>query len=105
MLMREKYSAFVVLQKDEEFSLKGKGHYDNCYIVGPGGYVQRYLIPTTPEIVNQITQMELERVFHVSSLPRAISLRSSIIDDEKFVGPFGNRTVYVALIDSASDSY
>jgi hypothetical protein len=49
--------------------------------------------------------MELERVFHVSSLPRAISLRTSIIDDEKFVGPFGNRTVFVALIDSASDRY
>jgi hypothetical protein len=37
--MREKYSAFVVSKKDEEFALKGKANYDNCYIVGPGGYV------------------------------------------------------------------
>ena len=101
--MKEKYSAFVVFEKDPAYA--GRQHYDNCYIIGPNDYIHRYLIPTTPEIINQITLLEIQRVFHISSLPRAISLRKDIIDDDKFIKPFGNRTVFVALIDSASETF
>ena len=56
-LMKEKYDAFVVFEKDPAYG--GKQHYDNCYIIGPNDYIHRYLIPTTPEIINQITLLEI----------------------------------------------
>ena len=55
--MKEKYSAFVVFEKDPAYA--GRQHYDNCYIIGPNDYIHRYLIPTTPEIINQITLLEI----------------------------------------------
>ena len=101
---KERYSAFVVSEKDIS-SAHSNPNYDNCYVVGPNNYTQRYLIPISDNVIHHLAEQEIKKVFLVSSLPRAIVLRKQIIDGDSFIAAFGNRTVYVALIDSGAEDY
>lgn len=74
-------------------------------MLGPEGAVTRYLISTHEQVIDVLTEHEIKNVFKVSSLPRALVLRKDILTGEKFLNNFGNRTIYVGLFDTGSETY
>jgi hypothetical protein len=100
----EKYDSLMVTHADPDYEFEN-GNYDNCYVVGPRDYIQRYLIPKHEMLIDMITEGEIRNVFQISSLPKALVLRDTVIESEQFLQNFGEHTIYVALIDSKNESF
>jgi hypothetical protein len=101
---RDRIRAAIVGVKDQEMDIEND-NYDNCYVIGPRGARHRYLVPKNGQIIEYITEEEIENIFRVASLPRAIVLRQETISGEQFTALFGDYTVYVALVDTSAISY
>ena len=52
------------------------------YVMGPNSFIQRYLVPKHPQILDYVTEDELKNMFRVSTLPRALVLRSDIMNSQ-----------------------
>lgn len=76
-MFKEKYSSFRVTERDE--GERVNDNYDNCYVLGPDGAMQKYLIPKHESIIDFVTEQEIKNIFQISSLPRAIVLRDQIL--------------------------
>lgn len=72
--MREKYTGVLVAQKDPEYELDNP-NYDNCYVVGPHGFIMRYFISKHDMVIDDVTENDIRGVFGISSLPKALALR------------------------------
>ena len=77
--MREKYTAVIVTQKDMEYDMENS-NYDNCYVVGPDGFIMRYFISKHEMVIDEIAENDIRSVFAISPLPKAIALRDQIIN-------------------------
>jgi hypothetical protein len=55
-------------------------NYDNCYVVGPDGFIMRYFISKHEMVIDEIAENDIRNVFAISPLPKAIALRDQIIN-------------------------
>ena len=70
-----------VSRKDPQYEIENE-NYDNLYVMGPNSFIQRYLVPKHPQILDYVTEDELKNMFRVSTLPRALVLRSDIMNSQ-----------------------
>lgn len=77
--LREKYTGVLVTMKDPEHDLENP-NYDNCYVVGPNGFIMRYFISKHDMVIDDVAENDIRGVFGISSLPKALALRNQIID-------------------------
>ena len=85
--------------KDPEYDLENP-NYDNCYVVGPNGFIMRYFISKHDMVIDDVAENDIRGVFGISSLPKALALRNQIMDSPQFLTNFGEHRIYVAFIDS-----
>jgi hypothetical protein len=73
--MREKYRGVLVTVKDAEHDIENP-NYDNCYVLGPDGFIMRYFISKHDMVIDDVTENDIRSVFAISSLPKALALRN-----------------------------
>ncbi|CDW91867.1 UNKNOWN [Stylonychia lemnae] len=95
---KEKYYAFEVTQ------ITHLDRENQVYAIQPDGYIQEFQVPVNKNY-EAITEIEIQNIFRINALPRAIVLRSQVINNPQFLNAYGYKTIFVGLIDSLSDDF